>query len=392
MLEDIVSIIFQIGIPLMILLGVVLYIISTINRLRSRNVLGVLTLAVRHELPMPELLRTQSREIGWKRGERLDELGDLLQQGVSLPAALATCHNLLTPRSALAIRVGGECGLLKEAFESELHAEQHEVYTKDFAYYYNFIYTCTVIYASLVTSTYLLYFVLPKFKEIMVGFGLLDTQQWGMAVYTHAQPLVDMYILPIFLLGTIVYVCALVWLLQDDMGALMRIKWLRAPFAPAWIVNKYTFGWLIRLTPRRANERLLRYLALSAEKQQPLGLMIDSLARHDPDEEIRKRLGRVRAGLESGAPLWELLNKHRFLNADEAATLQAAESNRQLAPALRDLSREQTGRQIYRTLLSFEWGRFVLLIALAAWGGILASIVWGTLINLIHGVANTPPM
>ncbi len=393
MIESIISYVLIIGVLLMLFIGMVVHILSSVNGLRSRDVLALLAMAVRYELPLPELLQAQAREIRWKRGERLDELADLLKQGASLPAALATIHDLLTPQSALAVRVGGECGLLKESLESEMQDRQQQVQHRDFAYYYNYTYFSLVVLLVLLITLFINHAIRHRLASIYNVFSVDDINTPFMKLFSFYNQ-IDQPVLHYAIAFTIpvLLVFALMILLRDTLNYIIKIHFLRALIAPFWLMIEFMMGWTRRLVVRRANGHILRYLALAAENARPLEEIVDSLSRHYPDEDIRKRLHRVRTGLEGGEGLWNLLARQKFLTSAETATLLAAEGNQQLVPTLRELSQEQASRRGYRIGLSLEWGRFVLVLLLSGWATFLALLVWGPLMELISSQALSSPM
>ncbi|MCA8984916.1 MAG: type II secretion system F family protein [Planctomycetaceae bacterium] len=370
---------------LLILIGIgtVIYAIIASQFQRATSVMSLVSTAIRYELPLPEVIAAQATEIKWSHGRKMRELADLLREGASLPVAIDSYGELFPVEGRLAIRVGGESGTLQECLESTTESLSEPRVFGLFGYYYNLIYIVMIVNALILTTAFLMYFIIPKYKEIFNSFGV-ELPALSVLLISIVDLIVGSPVLFVILIA--VQVLLTLWLLIPLAGLLqflMKHNRLRPYLTIVFGPLEFLRNQASRCFPLRATPVILRFLAVAARTGKPLQGTLISMERHYADADIRRRLAKVNRAIEQGGELWDCLARGRFLNRAQAASLQAAASNRQLPFALQELSRTLMSNREYRFEIALEWGRFLVIMALVCWVGFVAISMFLPLVNLI---------
>ncbi|TWT61248.1 type II secretion system F family protein [Rubinisphaera italica] len=357
---------------------------------RGISTLWLIATSIKNNLPLPELIDAQATEFRGSRGRKLLELADQLREGVALPIAIDQYRSLVPSQGQLAIRVGGETGTLGESLDVTARYLDRSRDPDRYSYYYLIFYLIFVLLAILAITSFLLYFIIPKYKEIFQGFGtqlpnitllVISLGDWGATNF--------------FLLFLTVIFCSLVFI----AACFRRFRGSTVNRSKTWIDSLITFprvfyqpftivaDFILSFFPKRVTPEILRLLSVSAEAGKPLIATVDSLSRHFPFPDIRKRMSRVRLSVEQGTEFWQAMSQQRIVTAHQAAILRAGERSNQLGFLLRETSNSMEATRLHHRFNFWEIARCVLLVAMTFLVALIAIGMFYPLISLIHDLS-----
>ncbi len=368
---------------LIFMMGLGIYLVLAWQLARKSDTLWLLSTAVKQELPLPDLIESQGKEIGGFRGLKLQDLADLLREGAPIAVAIDQFRNMLPEQGRLAIRVGGESGTLAECLESASTENLNHPLSEMFNHFYLQTYLAFVINAAAGISFSILYFIVPKYKELIYSFNV-ETPLVSRIFFSIGDTITG----SIFYGGLVGLLLMLmtIWLLMPMFSALNFLErvprlgtLIRGALAPVYWLRDYLFPYY----PKWAVNDVVRYLGVNAAAGRPLLGTLESLARHHSVKNVRQRLNRVCVSVEQGQDIWLGLVQQRFLTPAQACRLQAAEAVDQLPYALKELNRLGESDQYYRREVHLEVLRFVLVILLVCWVALVAIALFAPLIGMI---------
>ncbi|MCA9071283.1 MAG: type II secretion system F family protein, partial [Planctomycetaceae bacterium] len=157
------------------------------NRLavRQNALLWVLAISTEHNRPLGPMLEALAQdESSYHWSQRLRELAQYLNSGLSLPDALDRLPGLLSANIVLAIRVAAETGTLPEMLKQtarDFSDQQDEGYA---TWLGTLVYLAALIFFLLSIAGFVMYYIIPKFKRIFEDFGteLPDLTRWVIEV------------------------------------------------------------------------------------------------------------------------------------------------------------------------------------------------------------------
>ncbi|QDT56260.1 type IV pilin biogenesis protein [Caulifigura coniformis] len=341
---------------------------GAVNRGSQISLLWRLSIASENGLPYADEVESASPGIGSHRRESLAALAGRLRDGQSLGEAIDDGSPLIPRGDVLAIRATDGTpalsSVLRDAAErsvrnlSELREGGDALPLQ--------VYFVNVFLVVISIVSFLMYWIMPKYKEIFNDFGV--------TLPPITRRLID-----------VTDSAASYWFVAGPMMFLPVAILLASPLVSLAGWENLNFPLLMRWFPRRDAPEVLRIIAAVVESGRPLAPTLSEIAEHHPREDLRSRLERIAAILDHGEFSWRVLCHDGFLKQDEADALDAAAANHHLQWALRTLADGLDAKQRIRTAWAFEWQRPILIGTL---GGLVAFVVVAMFLPLIH-VMNT---
>jgi protein transport protein HofC len=228
------------------------------------------------------------------------------------------------------------------------------------------IYLAALLLVLLSVATFIMMFIIPKFKKIFQDFGteLPELTKWIIAVSDEIEQ----------------------WLPMIALAAFVGMVWL------AWRTRHGTKeGGLLRQLlfshARGQAPLVLRILGVVVAGGRPLVGAISTLARHHPSAQVRNHLLFLRNEIERGGEVWDDLADLGFLRPAESHILDAASRAGNLPWALAELAGSIERDVDYRTTYLLEILRPAILIALSVIVGIFAIGMFLPIIKLMNDLA-----
>lgn len=333
---------------------------------RQATLLWTLAVAVEKHVALVPFLEALADEAGGRWRWKLRGLADLLNAGVSIPDALDAVRGILPDDTLLLIRVGAENGrmgpaLRDAAMQFSRHAEAVRPPSGS-----GLLYLCGLAFVMLTVVSFLMYWIMPKFKAIFDGFDM-DLPEATVWLITAA----DFCISYFYILGPV----ALLLVLLTGSVSLEFIGRGAGWASPSW--------WLTRLFPRLQAPLVLRSLSVAVDGARPLEGVLMTLATRHPDPSLRRRMAQVEEQVALGRGCWHSLLAVGMLRSGETLLLDAAERVGNLAWALRGVADSIERRSEHRTRIIMELLRPVALLAAGAVVGIFVVGMFLPLVKII---------
>lgn len=196
--------------------------------------------------------------------------------------------------------------------------------------------------------TFLMIFIVPKFKAIMEDYDasslmfdwMVDCSNWVVQYW---------------------------WLIVVVALALLWMWWAK------WPASFWRSGWIRPWHDMRSAD-VLQNLSIVTKAGRPLPGAISTLARYHHDPLLRQELLFVRNEVEQGAEMWAALCKVKLLSSAETALLQAAEKVGNVPWVMRQLALCKRRRAHRRTDML---GQLAQPVAILLLGGIVLVVCLG---------------
>ncbi len=289
----------ELGLACMVIWGMAVF---RLRQTQRAVLLELLELAVRRGIPLEPLVRAFSAEQVGEIGRRAARLSNWLSDGVSLGTAAGADGKVLSPPAILAVEFGEANGSLAVALHqardsSAASARNWEGTTLGWIWIMNF---CGI---GLYGGTFMLVQIVPQFVKIFKDFGTSLPPFTLRVLAFFGSPAVEWSVG----LMTLFVVLASIRLAFYVMGfqglGLPLVDRMLAPLDAAVV---------------------LRWLAIPAERGEPLEPTLCMLASRFPKRFTRRRLLRAADAVLGGADWIASLRKARLVRAADAAVLQAA--------------------------------------------------------------------
>ncbi|MCA9082186.1 MAG: type II secretion system F family protein, partial [Planctomycetaceae bacterium] len=276
--------------------------------------------------------------------------------------AQALGKRLLPTEIVATIHAAEQTGRLGEVLPqlARRHSQQIMHREHDDALLTTMLYVWAVLAIGLNITGFLMYWIIPKFKDIFLDFGVklppfserfYAVNEWASRYW--------FLLLPIFSL------CALAILVLQRLAS----------------GNHWGLQWLARWWPRLETPQLMRELSYAVESEGSLPEQLDLLAERDPLLVNRQRFLRIKEGIESGGALADTLADEHVVSKSEATALRAAEPLRHLPWTFEALARriDQTRRSRF-----FWFVRFLEPTLLLFLGALALCFALGMMLPLIE--------
>ncbi len=347
---------------------------GAINRGSQISLLWRLAIAVENQLPFAEEVEAASPGVGRGRREALAGLADRLRDGQSLSQALDDHSRLLPRGDMLAIRAtDGTAALAPTLREcAERSVRDLSMLREGGTALPLQAYVVNVVLILLSLLGFLMYWIVPKFKEIFNDFGV-ELPGVSRTLFSFSDDAAAYW----FVLGPMLCI-PLVGLLIPPLIAMAGWENLNFPLLMQWF-------------PRRDAPEVLRMLASILDSGRPFPAALRDVAAHHPRDDLRVRLSRLADDLEAGESPWGVLSRERFLKSREAAALEAAAENNHLPWALRLLADSIDSRQRMRSAWILEWQRPVLIGSLGILVAYFCAAMFMPLVSIIDQAREIGP-
>jgi len=273
------------------------------TRTQSESLLRIIALAVQQQLPMAPLLRAFAEDQSGVQRGRVQRLATLLDEGISLPAALEQVPHVLPAESVLAVRFGTQSGTLSKTLqilvEDSGHSENIRMKERLQGF---FIYPAIVILVMMGIVTFLLFKIWPVFERIMDDFDLVPVESVAYQTVAHVGR----------------FFVAFWWL---AVGAGLFLAWILWTEKPGRSLRRI----LIRPWFDTRSADILQSLSTVSEAGRPILGAISTLARYHHDPTLRQKLLFVCSEVEHGADLWATLGTVKLLTSAEVTLMEVSE-------------------------------------------------------------------
>ncbi len=343
----------------LLLFGIVSW---TARRARESQFLWILALAVENDLPLDDEVEAFSLTL-WRRNRR--KYGDVaarMREGRSLIDALEIGGVLSRPLVAefrAAQAVGTLPQAVRKAAATHTTSLLHNRFDGSIAV--TTVYLWSVLLMIFFVVCFLMYWIIPKFKDIFNDFGM-DLPGWTRQAITLSDSFVDNYlfVMPVISLPIVA-------------GLIVAIVGIAG-----W--GNLNFPLLMRWFPRRDAPGLLRSLAYAVDSGRPLPESFEEMAEHQRRTDLRGRLQRMMQSASMGDPLWTTLAAEGFIYRSEAGALEAAARADNLSWALRTLAGSMQRTSRHRVQF---WLEFLKPAAIIAVGCVVAFFVIAFFLPLV---------
>ena len=337
-------------------------VLSRRNATQQESLLWALAIAADRSMPLPPAALAFADQYSATFRARVKLFAFYLTEGLSFPQALVRVPNLLSREAQALVKTGWSTGTLAQSLREAamIRSERHIAWA---AVALRFIYLGGVFLALQVVSTFVLYFITPKFEAIFKDFGI---QLPPMTIFTirlshflndYAFMTVILAVLEIFMFTAL------------PLGLFNVFQW-----------DIPLFDWLYR---RRHTPLILRTLALSVEGGKPIHTGIEALTVDYPSRWVRGRLSLVSKDVGGGENWVESLRRRQLIGQADAAVIASSERLGNLLWALRETAQSSERKIGYRLhfwlqtlfpLLVLMMGVFVLVFCVAYFSPVIRLI------------------
>lgn len=347
--------------------AVALSLFGVTNATKRATLLWVLAIATEKQLPLVNALDALADESAGNWQHKLEDFTAMVQEGTPMAEAAAAVPGLLADETLMAIRVAAESGTLVTALRSEAEriSTQNE-FSNSRNLLQTTIYVASVVTVSMLVVSFIMVYIIPKFKKIFEDFGvelprmtmwLIDVSDAAVSLWFLAMPL---YFLT---LGGVVYYCY--WATNVGSGT----------------------SALASILPRTSAGSLLRCLSHVVDAGRPLAPAIESMANHHSSRAVYRKLSAVFDDVESGDNCWESMELHGLLKRRELAVIRSAERAGNAGWALRHVGHELDRRFSNRLELIGQLVRPVILLLLGIAVGFVVIALFMPVLKLINDLS-----
>ncbi len=349
-------------------IGSILNFISVNKRADESELLWLLAVCVEKDIPIPAELDTYSKTLSRKYRKKVQHLSSLLHSGASLSEALSATPRVLPQSAIIATRIGEESNSLGVALRDA--AIQNTKYLKnetDKSSLPNLLlYLAFVVSIQFLIVSFIMYYIIPKFKKIFLDFGvelppmtlaLTNTSDYVMNHFYLFSPL---FSLPFLAVGLIYF------------GNYYGWYNLRMSFITGWF-------------PRLNTPQCLRQIAQSILVDKPPQIALNSVSNFHLWTDVRVRTKSINNRVNQGENIWDSLQKGKVITSAEASLCAAAERMGNLPCVLRNLADTIEQRRARRLRYFSEILKPILICLLGILVGFIVIALFLPLIKLING-------
>jgi len=342
--------------------------VAMVNARTARRdvLLKVLSIAAAKGLPLgPTASAFADQDQGGLR-QRILRLAHHLNQGATLSDSLTAVPRLIAQDGVLLARAGEETNSLPRALATASHSRGSR-FPIWLAIAGRFSYVLFILLILQTITSFILYFIVPKFEAIFAGFGV---------------PLPQVSVLIIDLSHWLVRFSPLI--LVALLFEIVLILFLPSTFAS---YNKFEIPLFDRLLIRRHSALAARCLALYVAAGRPITAGLAMLARYYPTRWFRMRLKRAAREVEQGMDWVTALRRHEIIRAADAEVLESAQNVGNLAWALEEHADRNERRLAYRLQIVFVTLFPILILAIGFAVFMICLGFFAPLVKLISELA-----
>jgi type II secretory pathway component PulF len=281
------------------------------------SLLSVLAIAAERGMPLaPAVLAFADQYRGFAH-TRIMDLAARINWGTTLPEALEQSRKLVSRDAILLAWVGEAACRLPRALRmaATSRSSQLPIWTAISA---RLSYILGLLIVMQTISSFILYFIVPKFEAIFKDFGV-SLPQVTILVIDASHLFVKYGFITVF-----------IPLIEIALLAFLPLSFL------SW--SNFTVPLFDRFLGRRHTALMLRSLALTVEGGKPIVLGLSMLTQHYPTAWVRRRLRAVEKDVGQGADWIESLIHHRLIRPADADVLTSAAQVGNLDWALLELA------------------------------------------------------
>ncbi|AMV39813.1 type II secretion system F family protein [Planctomyces sp. SH-PL62] len=310
------------AVVLLILLTLALIVGLVVVGVRGRagqrySLLWMLAIAADHRMPLATTVEAFANQYRGRFRRRLSRLAASLEQGASLSEALRGEPGLIPAEAALLVQIGEDSGRVGPALRKAAEVQSTRSATGT-TLGSQAAYLLGVLLIMQVITSFLLYFIVPKFEAIFNDFGV-PLPASTILLISGSHFMVERLLVPIWLpLLTV---------------ALMLI--IPRALAGGASVDIPLIGRLFR---RRHAALILRSLAMTAEADRPIEKGLKILASRYPTGWVRRRLASVEQEVARGGDWRDTLLRHGLIRPADREVLTSAAAVGNLPWAMTDLA------------------------------------------------------
>jgi len=323
--------------PGILCLAVCVTILGVRQKAQQSTVLWHLAIAMEHGEDLAEELEILSQTLWGKARRQLYTVSGLLKAGVSLPEALDQVPGLIPDSARLAAHSGESTGNLTQVFREAAVNHTNNINgigTEKLTGL--MIYLWLVPFVAFSMISFVMYYIVPKFKKIFANFGTeLPSTTVGLIEVT------DFVINYFYIVVPILSIPAIALFIGNT-------AYLRG-----W--GEYDVRILSRFFQRFDTPGILRNLSQVVAAQQPIQEGLSVLACNHRRENMRFKLTLVLELVHSGNDCWTALRQQGVLTAREQAVLQSASRVGNLPWTLKEVSTSIERRLSYRLMAWAQW-------------------------------------
>jgi type II secretory pathway component PulF len=294
---------------------------------RQDSLLSVLAIAAERGMPLAPAVLAFADQYRGTSYRRIMDLAARLNWGTKLPEAVERSRRLVSRDAVLLAWVGEAAGRLPRALRMAATSRTNHlpIWTAISA---RLAYILGLLLAMQTISSFVLYFIVPKFEAIFKDFNVSLPQVTILVVDAS------------HLLVRFGFLTAPVVLAEIALLVFLPLSFL------SW--SNYTIPLFDRLLGRRHTALVLRSLALTVEGGKPIVLGLSTLTQHYPTAWVRRRLLAVEKEVGQGADWIESLTHHRLIRPADADVLTSAAQVGNLDWALFELAETAERRLVTR--------------------------------------------
>jgi type IV pilus assembly protein PilC len=304
-------------------LQALLFLFNRPEPIRQSSLLMVLATGLGDSTSLLSGLKALAMESSSPWSDKITELRLLIEQGQTLSEALSIATGLVPDATLLAIRVGEQTGTLRQVLAEEARRIMYQSASSSPAHPMistTLAWMLTVGILALSIVTFILIFIVPKYKKIFSDFGtnlpamtetLISASDWGAKYW-------PLTILP--MMSCLLAACAyLVWANLQQLTS-------------GRIVCSEHF-------PRFWTPVTLRLLSITVAAGESINDAVHAIHTQLRPGRTAGRLSAVRQELNAGNDCWAALRNNGFLRRREVAFLESAARTRHLDWGLIHLAR-----------------------------------------------------
>lgn len=290
--------------------------------LRQSSLLMLLAGGIGHGETLLYGLKAHESESNGKWAAKVGQLRLLMEQGYSLSNALSIVQELLPEQTISAIRIAESTGTLPDVLVDEARRIGQSIQSHRSSGINPeslFLLVTAIVTVMITVVSFIMIFIIPKFKEIFIGFGVELPGATMLLIYVSDYFMSYWYIL---VLPSLAFVFFGFWWMF--VSTRQRFKHGYHRFMESW--------------PRYWVPGILRQLSLSAATGQPLGSALDFVMMDLPSGKAARKVSELRHRVLGGEDTVTALAAVGLVKQREAVFLQSSLQTRHLDWGLRHLA------------------------------------------------------
>lgn len=333
---------------------------------RQATLLWTLTVAVERQFPVVPFLEALADEAGGRWRWKVQGLADLISAGVSIPDALEAQPGILPIDFIAMIRTGAMTGNMSGALREAAGLARRHSERTTVQFQGTLFYLCILFLVLTLVCTFVMVFIIPKFKAIFEGFEVKLPVLTEIVIHVSDAAASIWFLFPLAILA--------IWL---SLGVALEFLG-RGPW---W---KTSLRLPSRLWPRFDTPHVLRTLSVAIDGGQPLSDALRVMAERHPDPVLRRRSAQIAAAVEAGDDCWHSLWVAGMLRPGEIAVLGAAQRAGNLAWAMKGIAESIERRAEFRYYVVMQFVQPALLVGMGTVVGMFCVGIFLPLVELLN--------